>query len=50
MINRRAAPASATDLVPDPPAETWLAVNDAGSIVGTYYLKPNARGAAGSAA
>jgi ribosomal protein S18 acetylase RimI-like enzyme len=29
---------------PDPPAETWLAVDDSGSIVGTYLLKPNAPG------
>jgi len=29
---------------PDPPAETWLAVDDAGSVLGTYYLKPNAPG------
>jgi GNAT superfamily N-acetyltransferase len=29
---------------PDPPAETWLAVADDGSVVGTYLLKPNGRG------
>ena len=29
---------------PEAPAETWLAVDDLGSIVGTYYLKPNAPG------
>jgi len=29
---------------PDPPAETWVAADDAGSILGTYYLKPNAPG------
>jgi L-amino acid N-acyltransferase YncA len=29
---------------PDPPAETWVAIDDSGSILGTYYLKPNAPG------
>jgi L-amino acid N-acyltransferase YncA len=28
----------------DPPAETWLAVDEGDAIVGTYYLKPNAPG------
>jgi GNAT superfamily N-acetyltransferase len=29
---------------PDPPAETWLAVDEDGSVVGTYLLKPNGAG------
>jgi GNAT superfamily N-acetyltransferase len=29
---------------PDAPAETWLALDESGSVVGTYYLKPNAPG------
>ena len=29
---------------PDPPAETWLAVDESGSVLGTYLLKPNAPG------
>jgi L-amino acid N-acyltransferase YncA len=29
---------------PDPPAETWVAVHEDGSVVGTYLLKPNGPG------
>lgn len=29
---------------PDPPGETWVAVDQSGSIAGTYLLKPNAPG------
>ena len=29
---------------PEPPAETYVAVEEDGSIVGTYLLKPNAKG------
>jgi len=29
---------------PEPPAETWVAIEDDGSIVGTYLLTPNAKG------